>query len=284
MSRFESSTINSSGSKPSKVATQDTNHSIPDVNLKVKELPSRALSYPEGCEISYQPYSFGEIKRISKSKNMSMRKSLEEILSGVETSFDIDELTIADALYIGLLRKISTLGSNKVILRYMCGKCKQEGRHTIAVNELEFDEILNEYDDKEACLPIEAEFTFGLVKFNPLRVCDYLKMIDSNVEDDVIAKSAYEADGEFDERYKQFESIRNPQDAEILDTVDKMLFHGLKPVKFNCKNKLQTEKVCDNKVRLELDGGQALIMPFREREDNVKSRIRLGSKAKHAGH
>jgi len=257
-------------------------NNLPVVNLKVGSLPSRSLSYPKNCEILYRPYTFGEIKKINQSKNASLKQQFDQVLTGIDCSFDKMELTVSDALYIGLLRKLSTLSKIRVRFRYKCNKCKNEPEYTMDSQDLEFDDLLSDYDDSSAQLPIVGEFSFGELEFVPLTLNNYYKMVDKGLEHDESAKIAYECNNkDFEEVFQLINNMSDHEDMILLDEIDKMIYHGLKPVKFRCKTKIGDDKVCDNSITVELDGGEALLLPFREREGNVKRRIRLGSKAKH---
>lgn len=257
--------------------------SLSRVTNKPHHLPSRGIPYPKGFELSYRPFKFGEIKRISSSKNSTPRQMFEEVLSGVDCSFDKEDLTLSDILFIGLLRKISTLGTTDVILKYRCGKCKEVGNHRIKTDDLEFTDLLADYSDDEAQLPVSVEFSWGEENFTPLTLKDYYRLLDNNLEHSEIAKFSMEAShyGEgWEERYKKFDDLEDLEDMRLLQEVEKLLYHELKPIEFECNIKVEG-KVCGNKIHSELDGGQALILPFRERKVDVKGRIRLGSKVEH---
>ena len=132
---------------------------LPEINLKVKELPSKSLPYPDNCEIKYRPYAYGEVKKISQS-SMSMKEVYRTLLDGVECSnFDKFDLTLPDALFIGVLRKISTLGVTDVYIPYKCTKCNGTGKHIIKTDNLEFLDL--EIPD----LPVVAQLTNGEFEF-----------------------------------------------------------------------------------------------------------------------
>jgi len=272
--KFELPETQSAQSKP------ETN--LPTVGLNIEKLPSRNLAYPKNCEISYTPYSLGEVKQISKSKNMSTKDRIHKIASGIIcTGHSVKDLTVPDLTYIGMLRQISTLGTPKVVLNYVCAKCGEKGRHIVDVqNDLEFDDLLIKYGD-EASLPIEGEFSFGVVQFRPLTVKQYLKMLQNGQEHDEIAKLANESNLPFDEAVKKFSDTKNVTDMRLLDAIDRLLFHGLKPIRFECKNKEEDGSTCGNRIAIELDGGQALLLPFRESNDDIENLINIGSKVKY---
>ena len=97
--------------------------------ISVKRLPSNFLSYPDDVKISYKTYRWGDVKKISNTKYEE--KTLIPFISlGIKVSsvaepeFQINDLTLSDFLYIGLLRKICTFGTEKFQLATACTKCK----------------------------------------------------------------------------------------------------------------------------------------------------------------
>ena len=69
-------------------------------------------------------------------------------------------------------------------------------------------------------------------------------------------------------------------DGKDLIDVDSILTHGLKSVANKCKNKVGKNKTkfCGHTTEVELDGGQALILPFRKSQKSTRSRIQFGIK------
>jgi hypothetical protein len=240
---------------------------IPEINIQVTSLPSKSLAYLENTIIKYRPYTFGEIKKVSQSK-LSIRDSFELVLSGIETNLGSKyDLTVSDVLYLGLLRKLSTLGSNKVNLPYTCSQCNNKSSHILDIqNDLEFDDI------KAPKLPIIAEFSNKVIEFMPITVNKFFYLMDKGLEKDELAIMAIQATNlDFEESYKFFQNITG-EDIFLAEQIDQDLYHGLKPVSFECSQ-------CKSKIKFELDGGEALILPFREYKESIKTRIHYGIKA-----
>ena len=245
----------------------ETSH-MPQVHLNtVDDLPSRFKAYPPNSSISYRPYTFGEVKQITGSVNLDTISGLKKILEGIETSFPVNDLTVGDVLYFGLLRKLSTLGSTKVNALWSCSKCGETGSYVAEQENLEFTDI------KAEKLPITLDLSIGKRSFKPLTIGQYFEMVARGVEDDPIAKLAMECMGrDYEETYKELFNLTNPDDRELLEKIDEYLFHELKPILIPCTN---TE--CKNKISLELDVGGQVILPFREeRQGTLDDRIHFG--------
>jgi len=251
---------------------------LPTINLATtKALPSKFILYPKDASIKYRPYSFGEIKSISQSK-MTITEQLEKVLSGVECNFDKKRLTLSDLLYLGLLRKISTLGTTKFIINYVCGECRSQIRRTISSDDLEFKDL--EIPD----FPVIADLSIGEYHFNPLTVEDFYRLHELGKSQDTIAALAMQCSNKsFEEAYKAFYNCTNMNDAQLLNEVDKVLDHGLKPITVKCTNSADG-KTCgcshENVIALDGDGGKSelILTPFRESEGSSRNRIRFGNK------
>lgn len=255
--------------QPSKLLVSN----IVQISISVAELPSKGISYPEKSHIQYRPYTFGEIKKVSQSK-LDVKTSFKFILEGIETPFDIMDLTVGDFFYLGLLRRLSTLGSDKIILPYKCNGCGKVSKHIIETNSIGFDDM------EAPLLPVQADFGERELEFNPLTLRGLFELIDLNKHDDEIALLAKQCSNiEFEEMYN-FIDKAGPDDTALIQEVDKILYHSVSDVVFNCKETID-DKVCGRKNTIELDGGQALIMPFREGEKPIRSKIHFGKSNAH---
>lgn len=245
---------------------------LPQISISVDKLPSRGLSYPKGSVIQYRSYSFGEVKKISQSK-LDTKASFEFVLLGIESEFDKLDLTLGDFFYLGLLRRISTLGSDKVVIPYRCGGCNKISEYTVEVTNIEFEDL--EIPE----LPIIVEFSDRELEFNPLTVNKVFELLKLGKEKDELSLIAKQCNLTFEEAYN-FIDKANPSDSKLINEVDRLLYHSVKDVEFECKEKLN-DKTCNHKNIIELDGGQALMMPFREREESIRGKIHFGNSKSH---
>lgn len=261
-----------------KPENQKQNHQKPQVPTialsKATEVPSKFISYPQGASISYRPYTFGEVKIISQSK-MTTEQQFKEVLSGIETNFPQEDLTLSDFLYIGLLRKISTLGSVKFTISFKCAKCKSEGKKVISSTDLDF----NELDIPE--IPVVADLSLGEYHFNPITVGNYLQLAKENKEHDTIAATAIQCcNHEFKDVYEMINNLTSNKDGMIINEVDKIFDHGVKPIEIKC-TATKDDKECGHINNLIIDDGrsdQFMILPFREHKESPRNHIRFGTK------
>jgi hypothetical protein len=244
--------------------------------ILIKTLPSGFIPYPKGCTIKYQPYTFGDLNRFNQSK-LAMRDRVDQVISGIFTSFDKNLLTFSDFLFIGLLRKISTFGSHRFSVRFRCPKCKNIVNADLNPTELEFDDL------KAPELPIV--FTMGSnaeLHFTPLTVLDYIKLSELGLEDDTIASLAIQVRNRPFDEAKELISAATGADILHINDIDKLLFHGLKPVHIRCTAKIKSDKEdgeevpCRQLVKVDLQEDDDLIYPFRSDENASGDAIRFG--------
>lgn len=245
---------------------------IPKIDIKVEGLPSKSLPYPEGAEIKYRAYTFGEVKVASQSK-MNHKDTFDVLLNGIEASFDKTMLTLQDLLFIGFLRKMSTFGDSKISASVDCSKCDHKNSFEIDTeNDLEFTDISVEE------LPVIAELDSGVeMEFSPITAKDFLGLVSKGKDLDDIDFMAVQCRNYDFKTAKEIIFNASAWDAKILTEVDKLMHHGLKPVVRNCSE-------CGEEIEIKLDSGgtdHQLVLPFRASEKSVSSRIRIGKGTSH---
>jgi len=249
---------------------------LPEISMKMENLPSQGKAYPQGATVKYRPYQYGEVKKINQS-NLTPIEQFKVILEGIETNFDKYQLSLEDAMYIAILRKISTINDSKVLIKYRCNHCDKVGEFEMPTKEIEF------YDLQVPSLPMKANFSFGQLDFSLFTVQDFIDL--QEMGDDYDKDMAYMAkccvNKSFDAAYNLIYKMQQRQDIAILEKIDSYLRHGIKPVEHTCQNKYTDkkgeEKTCGRKVSVGLDGGQAIILPFRKDQVDVESNISFGN-------
>lgn len=236
---------------------------VPTVTIDPKNLPSLGMPYPENSTISYRPFVFGEVKKISSSVGLTQKDIFCLLLEGIDTSFDKNLLTVNDVLYIGVLRKISTMGASKFSLEFSCPQCKQTNKSVLGSGDLDFEEMMAKK------LPVVATVSGIKYKFTPLNVGDLISLIDADKHrDDVYVFSKQCRNMTTSQAYNAIYNC-NSEDSIIFDKVDRYLSHKLKPVSAKCQN-------CESEIKISLDGGQAIMLPFRESTGLVGDGICFG--------
>lgn len=263
MSEQMSTTAPQAATAEQVVAT--TNANLPDTQIKVEKLPSKGLAYPQGVEIHYQPYTFGEVKSFSQSKGkMSPSHNMERVLKGIfVTGMPKGDLTFFDFLYISLLRRLSTMNAIEFKLGVGCPHCGSPVTHTFSWEGLVFEDI------PAPKLPVIVNICGKSdVRFSPLTVSDYQELSRTGRDEDPVAIAAKQSSLDFDQALELFDAAIG-EDAALLDEIDRLLYHDLKPVQVECGT-------CATKFNAALDDEASLISPFRKSNATSGSRIRFG--------
>jgi len=246
---------------------------IPTSQIDYSTLPSGGKGYPSSTKISVRPYSFGEIKRIADS-DLSMVDKLATIVSGVNTEFDKNKLTFSDLLYLGMIRKLNTIGTVKAVYPYTCPHCSERNEHVFTHKDLEIEDL------KAQELPIRVnmsdgkEYKFMPIDLNDIRIMEsgrYDKIIPAkNMLNDKVAIYALLCkNAKFEEFYNFLSGTTDYEDHEIMKEIDDLLSHDVKPLEASCKS-------CQKEVYLPIKNAIDLVLPFREEKGLVRSRISYG--------
>jgi len=253
----------------------------------VSEVPSKFKSYPEGCKIEYSVYRFGDLKRMSGSE-LSPHQIYSDILMGVEcNNFDKRKITFPDLNYIGVLRKVSSIGGLEFSAQFVCPFCDDSEfqNKEFEIKDLDF------FDLEVPNLPINVKFSFGVRKFMPYTFEDFefLRSINKELDKTAILaimsisskifRSNKEREDAFNKRFDEFDNMEDPTENYKLDKVDKMLGHGLKPLSVYCNNEgcISKEKKLPIRVDLDLEGLELVVTPTRKFRESVENCFSFGN-------
>jgi len=235
--------------------------------IQVTQLPSKFKSYPKDATIFYYPYTYGDLLSFNQSK-MSEAGNVEFILKGIEVSPNFS-LTYFDFLYIALLRRLSTFDSSKFDIKYACSKCGNVVTKTVTFEEVEFDDM--DVED----LPIVVTYKDKDLTIMPLTISQYLDLAKKGKHNNKIAILAKTITNvPFDEAMNII-STATGEFAEILDEVNTILYHGIKPFSFECDNEVDGEK-CGQVESVSIDRPEVLVLPFRRDSKAIRNKIRFG--------
>lgn len=240
---------------------------IPEYTLEI--VPSHKLQYPEDIVIKYRPYLYGEVKKFN-SGTMSFEETLMFALEGISVSseknpaFTKEQLTVADVIYISLHRKLVSLGSSSFTCNYVCANCGENSSFVLQSDKLEFDEI------RVPKFPIRATFSDVEFHFEGLTVKDYVdNKLEKEVSGDTISYLAAMCTNISYETAKTILSNATIEEGFVLEELDTLLYHGLKEVVTECEK-------CNTMNKVQVEGGDVVIGPFRGPGESVRSRIQFG--------
>ncbi len=250
----------------------------------VKELPSNFLFYPPGVEIYFDCLSYTEIKKLSNA-NLPIEMQYEIMLEGIHVSgMPKDQLTLYDVIYINLLRKFAGMPAAKYFAVNACTSCGN-----INAPEFLFTQLLLNGLDKEDIpeIPISAEVNGVIKKFHPIRIKSFIelnkrglyyllgkdkKFLLNEKQERMKNQTAFMAAhivGDLDEEMIFLDQLKNPDDIDVIEYIDELLYHSLKKLPYKCEH-------CKADNTAGLIGGESIILPFRETQKSVRDRILFG--------
>ena len=240
--------------------------------IAVKQLPSGFIPYPSNVQVSYRPFSMGEIKKMGQD-NISLTKKYEYVLNGITViNMDKMQLTVADVLYLSMLRKLTIPGVESVTVTKRCTHCGEFiVGHRILLDTVEFEDLKTQ-------LPLSFEFEGVKYSFSPLTIGGLLEISeDTNDEpedEQLLAKTCISPG--YDEALAMARKLNNDlpynnEDLIILNRIDNMMYHGVAPISIPCK-----ECGLENKVILDEEEKGVLVLPFREDTTPFEARISVG--------
>jgi hypothetical protein len=256
-----------------------SNQELPEIELKVTGLPSRGVPYPEGATIKYRNYTWGEVRRASTSK-VSVYETLKNALKGIDTSFDKQNLTLPDALYLGILRKISTFSGMTLEVPYVCRKCGSPNTGHLNHGDISFRDL----SDSVTALPGHAKLAGKEIEFGPMTVKQYYELSEgrySNIIgekiDEVASQACWIKNMSYKDAFELINGLTDPKDFKTITAIDKLLMHDMDFLTFTC-----SEEKCKFQNKLKLEGREAMLRPFRGGEESDLDGIQFGKRAEPA--
>jgi hypothetical protein len=251
----------------------ESNGFVPTIAVTPDKLPSKGKCYPDGVQIRYRGYLFGEVQQINASKGNSFIDMLKNSMAGVEvTGMQKEVITLPDAMYLSILRKLSTVGSNEFKLKYACRHCAEINERVFTQMELQFNDLEVDATSVAVTLSNGVEYVFS-----PLTFGDTVRLAEGKISslkkgnllsDRTANYAAMCRNLTFDKAYTSLFNISSQDDFEILEEIDKLFRHDLKPLIGKCAK-------CEKENSLVLEGRDSLITPFRAGGETARDKLRL---------
>ena len=239
--------------------------------IKIDDLPSHFLSYPQNAEIYITPYSGDDVDELSNS-NLSLKYILTKALEGIYTNFDKKQITFYDLVYLSFYRRILSVNENKIRVMSQCPYCGKFSTH-----EIEIDKQLDFEDVKIPTLPVNIDFSFGRLSFTFLTYENYMKLETELRSEELAYQCVTDCDIDTEagqtresELQKLFGSLVG-EDQALLTKLREILYHGVKPINTLCQN---TE--CGKTYETILDEMNAVLIPFFPSTKDYRAKVSFG--------
>ncbi len=240
------------------------NQLVTSINsIKINELPSGGSIYPKNSELYITPFSFGEMKFLSSS-NLSDPENIDFFLTKIQATFPIEDLTYYDFYFLTVLIKMSTFGEVEYNMTFECSSCGHTNKIPFKTSDLEFYDIKVPFpitvDLKTPYKHTETGLESTNVGFIPVSIGRYKKMLkEGTTEDYDIYMANCIKEGTEEDRIIIVKEYLNGVSVNLLETIDTVLFHGVKDLKMTCKNKLLPEESKDGNEEV---CGRVFDIPF----------------------
>lgn len=236
---------------------------LPLISIIDKDIPSRFLGYPEESEITYRPYTYGEILKFSQSKFDKIGR-IKFLLDGIQTSFPIEDLYYFDFLYISVLRKLKTFSQSELIVSHICSNCETKQKFNFNLSNIDYKDL------DVSALPIILDVDDSTeLHFKPLTVGKFMDLSRKNLDDDRLAITVAQVINKTTEIARKLVYGLSGEAFEAIREIDTMLYFGMKTVPHTCAE-------CGFENAVNLGGDGIAIEPFREHEVSARSKIRFG--------
>ena len=253
--------------------------------VKVTQLPSGFLGYPEGTTISYNPLTLGELEAINNGDTVDVERGIAMLLNSIHcNTLNAEDLYYWDVIYIGIKRKLLAFGDTRGIIYNQCPKCGN-------IVEKEFDYTELDFKECEAPdLPVITTIADKEVEISLLTMKDFLQIDTNKGELDVYARMIKNLPYE-----EAYDLISNSfgKDVKKIQYIDKILTYGIKPFFVECDGEIDNPKfnpdkkvtksnpkriICSNKVRMEVRSPFEVVFPEDKTNGFDESEIHFGRK------
>lgn len=161
---------------------------------EVKDLPSGLRYYPDGTKIFARPLKVPEVKKIASMNEDNGDFVLNDILKRSVEGIDINDLYVADKIFIIFWLRANTYRDSGFVVKFICNKCEKKSEYHFEMDNLESQDLSKKFSPN-----VDVTLPSGfVVKYDYLRIRDELyierfKEINSEalggVDDELLAMS-----------------------------------------------------------------------------------------------
>lgn len=211
---------------------------------KITGLPSKGKFYPNN-EIMGRPLKVLEVKKISSISEENGDFILNDIVKRTTKGIALEEMYVADKLFIIFWLRANTYRESGYTVPFVCNKCGKSSEYHFEINNIEVQQISDEFDPKKEIKLINGEFiTFDYLKVKDELYIDKFKEYNTNAIGEIdkellaMAQMIKTIDGKektLMEKYYWLVEL-NPGDYSYLRTFMEKKGMGIKPyINVTCK-------------------------------------------------
>ena len=140
----------------------------------INDIPSKYRLYPEGTILYGRPLKVPEIKMLATISSDNINYVLNDVIRRSITGFPIENLCVADKLYLIFWLRANTYKDSGYTIDFVCPNkdCKTRGKYEFELGSLQINYLSDKYDEgKLVELPSHRS-----IKLRQLRVSDELRV------------------------------------------------------------------------------------------------------------
>jgi hypothetical protein len=112
----------------------------------IEDIPSKYKLYPANTKILGRPLKVPEVKKLALMNENNFNFVINEVLKSSIQGINIDDLLVADKVYIIMWLRANTYRESGYIMPFKCSQCEKESSYEFNLDALEIKYIKDDYD------------------------------------------------------------------------------------------------------------------------------------------
>lgn len=206
----------------------------------IDTLPTKYRLYPEGTKIEARPLKVIEVKKLSSMNESNADYIINDILRRTIRGIKIDNIYLADKLYIIFWLRNNTFRDSSYVVDFRCPKCDKDSKYHFELNNLKVDYLKEDYDpNKEINLKSGDKLKLRYLKIFDELAFERFKEINGELFDEIddqllgLSQMINTVNGkpieDMLERYKYVLEL-DPQDFSYISTYIDKYSIGVDPI------------------------------------------------------
>lgn len=123
----------------------------------VNDIVTKYKMYPEGTEIYARPLKVIEVKKLASLNETNADFILNDILKKATRGLSVEDMYVADKIYLMLFLRANTFKDSSYVVKYMCPKCEKETSYHFGLDMLNINYLPDDYDPNAECVLLNKD-------------------------------------------------------------------------------------------------------------------------------
>lgn len=168
---------------------EETIEIVPDGFFKIEGLPSKGKLYPEGTKIYSRPLKILEVKQLSAINEENFNEVINSVLSKSVLGINIEDLLVADKLFIIFWQRANTYKGDAFAIDYTCNHCGKDDQYNFDVGHLNLSELKDDWES-DIKLPSGKEIKLNQLTVKSERQAEAFLKQNPTADPDIVGISA----------------------------------------------------------------------------------------------